>query len=166
MTQVINGNGGGSQNQWPGGPSTGGFASTPGIASAGPPAIVGCPNIYDSTNVQQTVAALYTASQAGGLGPPSESGGVIQTGDVQNPGSALTWSGASLVTTGAPSGQSFPGNSGAVVNWNHTTGESSTEAALADLKVQQPNPTAQPAQNAPVTYNGTAWANAGSYKFA
>jgi hypothetical protein len=134
------------------------FGATPGIAQAGPPVAVGVPNLYDSTNVQQTVTALYAASQAGGLGPPSESGGVIATGDIpQN----VQWQGASLVLVGTP----YQGNNltaGTVTNWNQTHAETSTQAALSEFGAGG----TQPAQNAPVTYNGTAWANAGSYKWA
>jgi hypothetical protein len=52
----------------------------------------------------------------------------------------------------------------ATFNYNGTI--TSTMEMLADVIQVRSGPSGQPAQNAPVTYNGTAWANAGSYKFA
>jgi hypothetical protein len=127
------------------------WGATPGIQTLGPPVAVNVPNLCDSTNTTATVAALYVVSTSGGLQVPPEAGGVIQSGDVPNPGQQLQWSGASLETTGAPAGP-FPGNSGPVVNWNQTHSETSTQSMLADvLEVQQPNPTAQLVQNAVIS---------------
>lgn len=140
------------------------FGATTGVATAGPPVAVGVPNLYDSTNVSATVAALYKASQAGGLGPPPQAGGPIRGGDITS-SSALTWSGASLVATGASNPETFPGTSTATESWNYENSETSTQSMLSSVLKVDSGPSGQPAANAPQTYTGTAWAATTSYKW-
>jgi hypothetical protein len=49
--------------------------------------------------------------------------------------------------------------------FNETNTITSTQQMLADVLQVASGPAGQPAANSPVTYNGTAWANAGSVRW-